>query len=133
MFVITQDGRGVIWLGTREGLNEFDGYRFKVHRHEAADTASLPSDDVRSAVFDPFRNCLWVGTMDGLGRYDFATGRWRRHGTQEGPASDLSFQAIWYILVDSLQRVWVATASGHHYLEPGSNQFSAVNLPETVA
>ena len=29
---ILQDRRGLLWFGTQEGLNRYDGYRFTVHR-----------------------------------------------------------------------------------------------------
>jgi ligand-binding sensor domain-containing protein len=29
---ILQDRKGLLWFGTQEGLNRYDGYRFTVHR-----------------------------------------------------------------------------------------------------
>ncbi|MGY0041152.1 two-component regulator propeller domain-containing protein [Pedobacter sp. NJ-S-72] len=31
---VAQDQEGFIWLGTRHGLNRYDGYRFKVYLNE---------------------------------------------------------------------------------------------------
>ncbi|HEX5755878.1 MAG TPA: two-component regulator propeller domain-containing protein, partial [Arenimonas sp.] len=30
---VTQDARGLIWIGTQAGLLRFDGYRFLPYRH----------------------------------------------------------------------------------------------------
>ena len=36
-----QDSRGFMWLGTRNGLNRYDGYEFVVYRHDPDDPGSL--------------------------------------------------------------------------------------------
>ena len=35
-----QDRKGYIWIGTRDGLNRFDGYTFKVFRNDPDETES---------------------------------------------------------------------------------------------
>src|SRR5215469_18501454 len=32
---IIQDNQGFIWFGTQNGLNRFDGYKFKIFKHDA--------------------------------------------------------------------------------------------------
>ncbi len=59
VFSIEQDATGFIWLGTRNGLNRFDGYQF---RHFMSDQG-LPS----SFIWDVLRDGddLWLGTQGG--------------------------------------------------------------------
>ena len=54
------------WLG---GLNRFDGYTFKVYKHDAKDERSLSSDTVRKLYIDR-DGVLWVGTNAGVNRYE---------------------------------------------------------------
>ena len=37
----TQDSYGYIWIGTRDGLNKFDGYTFEIFRRQKNDTTPL--------------------------------------------------------------------------------------------
>lgn len=64
-----QDKDGFIWIGTRDGLNRFDGYSFKVFRHDPEVSSTLGSNWITSLNCDQEGN-LWVGTLAGLFRYD---------------------------------------------------------------
>ena len=60
-----QDNNGYIWLGTRDGLNCFDGYNFKVYRHDPEMQGTLGSNWITGLNCDKDGN-LWVGTFSGL-------------------------------------------------------------------
>lgn len=68
---ICQDKYGYIWIGTRSGLNKFDGHRFTPYRHDNSHNA-LPSNYVTQLHCDSHQQ-HWVGTREGLVRYDYAT------------------------------------------------------------
>jgi ligand-binding sensor domain-containing protein len=38
---IVQDAQGFMWFGTWNGLSRYDGYKFKLFKHEAGDPNSL--------------------------------------------------------------------------------------------
>ena len=66
---ITQDSHGFLWVATRDGLNRYDGYNFKVYRHDPKDSSSLANSFIY-AVFEDSQGQLWVGSRGGLHRYD---------------------------------------------------------------
>ena len=41
---ILQDHRGLLWFGTQDGLNLYDGYDITVFNHDPNDPASLSND-----------------------------------------------------------------------------------------
>ncbi len=65
---ILQDSKGLMWFGTRDGLNRFDGYTFKVYRHQEEDSTSIGSDNIYALLEDNQKQ-LWVGTDKGLYTY----------------------------------------------------------------
>ena len=49
---ICEDSMGFIWIGTENGLNRFDGYRFYHFFHDDSDSLSLCSNYVKSLFLD---------------------------------------------------------------------------------
>lgn len=68
-----QDSYGFIWLGTSDGLNQYDGRGNKVYRNVLNDKYSLENNFVE-ALIEVDQN-IWVGTNSGLYIYDRATDR----------------------------------------------------------
>src|SRR5215216_4662824 len=67
---ILKDRFGLVWFGTEDGLDKFDGTNFKIYRHKNNDTSSLKSNEILSLFEDKDGN-LWIGTSGGsLSLYD---------------------------------------------------------------
>lgn len=75
---IYQDSDGLLWIGTQDGLNSFDGHNFKTLRSNHADTNTL-SDQFILSMAEDSRGYLWVGTGNGLNRINRRTGKVRRY------------------------------------------------------
>lgn len=65
-----QDDKGFLWLGTTNGLQRFDGVRFKTFNHSDKNPYSIPSNPVWQLLVDKNKN-LWVLLSDGrVGIFD---------------------------------------------------------------
>lgn len=64
-----QDKNGYMWIGTRDGLNRFDGYTFRVFRHDPDEAETLGSNWITCLSCDRQGN-VWVGTLAGLYQYN---------------------------------------------------------------
>lgn len=71
---IVQDNQGFIWIGTRGGLNRYDGYDFKIFNQVPGDTNSLVNPSIQSLFVDSKGN-IWIGTKSGgVSKYNPVTG-----------------------------------------------------------
>jgi signal transduction histidine kinase/ligand-binding sensor domain-containing protein/DNA-binding response OmpR family regulator len=66
---IFKDSEGFMWFGTASGLNRYDGYTFKVFKHDANDKKSL-LDDFVTNIFEGPGKKLWISTRNGYCFYD---------------------------------------------------------------
>lgn len=65
--VIDVDADGFVWVGTADGLARYDGYGFRVWRHDPSDPNSLPGNIVQAVHIDS-KDRLWVATeFSGIG------------------------------------------------------------------
>lgn len=68
---VFQDGDGVVWIATEDGLSMYDGEDFVAFHNSEEDTLSLRNDYVRFS-FEDHRGRLFFGTLAGLHFYDRA-------------------------------------------------------------
>ena len=118
---ITQDSKGFLWFATSDGLNRYDGYTFKVFRHDSQDPRSISSSFILTLYMDS-KDRLWIGTNGGgLNRYDAQTEQFDRFTVKN---SNLSNNAVSSITEDNDGNLWVGTHGGglHRFNEP-SQQF----------
>lgn len=82
VMALLQDSKGFIWMGTEAGVNLFDGYTYKIFKHDAKDSSSLSGDYVKTIIEDKNHNILFV-TNNGVDIYNPATGKFSRLTTSE--------------------------------------------------
>jgi len=61
---IYQDNKGYLWVGTSNGLNRFDGFKFNAYKHQAFKSNTLSANWVSSILQDKYYR-FWVGTQGG--------------------------------------------------------------------
>jgi ligand-binding sensor domain-containing protein/signal transduction histidine kinase len=66
---ILQDSKGLMWIGTRGGLNCFDGYTFKTIKYKKNKLGDIGNNVITSLKEDK-KGMLWIGTGKGIFRYD---------------------------------------------------------------
>jgi signal transduction histidine kinase/DNA-binding response OmpR family regulator/ligand-binding sensor domain-containing protein len=94
VYDILQDKEGFIWTGTKDGLNRYDGYNFKVFTNDPSNTGSLSSNSINK-LFEDSKGRIWVGTEnEGLNIYDKKSGDFLRIKHTTANANGLSGNVI---------------------------------------
>ncbi|MEO1804426.1 MAG: two-component regulator propeller domain-containing protein [Bacteroidota bacterium] len=114
VFAVIQDDDGFMWFGTRNGLNRFDGHRFRVFGQEesAEITQNLSGADIRTLYYDSHIQKLWVCSLNGMLQYRPSTDDFRSfpflHASKTSPQN---------VSVNCLHRdpsgtLWAGTRNG---------------------
>lgn len=110
VYTIIQDKNGLIWMGTRYGLNRYDGYDCKVILPIEGDSFSLNSPTVLTLTEDRFGK-IWAGHREGgISVWNPSLGKFESF--PKGKASeDINWNetTIRQIYEDSRGWIWVAT------------------------
>jgi len=121
---IAQDHQGFMWFGTwLGGLNRYDGYTFKVYKHDDQDGHSLATDTVQKLYVDR-AGVLWVGTMGGgLDRYDRETDSFTHFRHNPNDLNSLPDNNVNTFGEDENGVLWVGTHAGLSRFDRASGKF----------
>ncbi|WP_298338958.1 two-component regulator propeller domain-containing protein [uncultured Algibacter sp.] len=122
VIAIHQDKLGQIWIGTRDGLNKYDGTKFTIYRNKEDDSKSISNNDILSIEEDE-EGFLWIGTYNGLNKYNPKTDKFTRYfHTQKN--TSLVNNTIWTVKTFSNGEVWAGTSGGLAIFNKTTNKFN---------
>ena len=124
---VLQDDVGFLWIGTQDGLNRYDGYSFRIYKHDPLNPDSLTSSWIEALVQDAAGN-LWIGTGGG------GLARWNRHSDgfewfrhRPSDPTSVSGDRISALYFDRQGDLWIGTASS------GLNRLAAPRVEDGIA
>ena len=120
---ILQDTKGFLWFGTYNGLNRYDGYKFKIFLPEPSNPNSISNHFIGSLCEDN-KGYVWVATLDGLNRYNPQTEEFRVYKNIPNDPASLSNNNIIYIFKDSEGTIWAGTPNGLNKYNADKDNFT---------
>ena len=114
---------GAIWVCTLDGgLNKYEPEtnRFTQFLHEPSDINSIKQNSVWCGVEDS-KGLLWLGMRtEGLSLYNPKTNKFYNHKNIKGKENTLASNFVFYLFIDSRQRLLVGTSLGLNYVDMNS-------------
>lgn len=107
---IHKDSRGFIWVGTWNGLNRFDGYKFITY-HPQKGKNSVSDGFINSIAEDKDGN-LWIATRYGINKYIYETEKFI-HFVKDSANPETSISDNWVsdLMFDNENNLWIGTFS----------------------
>lgn len=101
---IIKDTDGFLWLGTQNGLNRYDGYRFKIFKNVPNDQSTI----VNNCIYDMAvsKNKLWLATLSGISILNTKT---LQVITPESLSQAVGDKQVFNVFFDGNKTVWLST------------------------
>lgn len=116
---IGQDKYGFIWIGTKNGLNIYDGINFKQYYSNINDLSSLSGNHIEDMVFDD--DSVWIATRTGLCKMDIKTKKCKRYSLKGNSTLRTLF------LEKDGKTLWIGSASGLIRMDTKTGMFRVFN------
>ncbi|WP_157637869.1 two-component regulator propeller domain-containing protein [Flexithrix dorotheae] len=120
---ILKDKKGLMWFGTFDGLNQYDGYNIKVFKHDPEISGSISSDFIK-AIFEDRSGNLWIGTAGGgLSLYDRAKDSFINYLPDEKKEEHIHVYTVQAFFEDEKGNLWLGSDKGLEYFNPKTQVF----------
>ncbi len=105
--VLFQDSEGYLWIGSKDGLNRYNGYEFDIFKNYYGDSNTISNNWITTIDEDVYGN-IWIGTISGLNvltKKDQVFNRYSEISSQ----NSISANEIQAIKCDNAGNTWVKT------------------------
>ncbi|ULC60361.1 ATP-binding protein [Flaviramulus sp. BrNp1-15] len=117
---IVKEKDGFIWIGTKNGLNRYDGLQVKVYNKK---NSNLGSNDI-SDLFIDSKNRLWITTLGGgVNYYNPLNDTFRVFKNNPNDSKSLLSNHVNTVIEDSKGGIWFGTEKGLCKFNTDTNQF----------
>jgi len=120
-----QDSLGFVWIGTWDGLNKYDGYKFTVFKPDNRNPNSISGSQIFDLKLDKFGR-LWIATEDGLDRYDYERECFVRYRHSDSDTNSLVSNMVFTLCPSKDGTIWVGTDRGLENFDPKTQIFKHV-------
>lgn len=123
-----KDKTGFLWIGTKNGLNRYDGKTFKVFKPS---TGNSISNEVINDIVQDAQGRIWVATMSGLNIYDPVSNHWETLMPADTDSkTDLPNYLIWDLQVDDKNRIWIVSDVWElSFIDPATRKITYYDWP----
>ena len=87
---ILQDKDQLLWIGTWDGLNRYDGAQFNVYNHNIDQAENSIGSNVIQAINEDNAGNIWVNTIGGISRYHKSSGKFYRYFYRSSTSKKIS-------------------------------------------
>lgn len=116
------DHSGFLWIGTQNGLNEYDGRNITTFRHSRFDSYTVVDNNIVSITGDD-SGYLWIGTTNGISKFNPYNHQCVNYLHDAANPFSLNDNYKCFVYIDKEKTLWVGNESGLSYLDKKTNQF----------
>jgi ligand-binding sensor domain-containing protein/serine phosphatase RsbU (regulator of sigma subunit) len=115
---VLKDTEGFIWIGTKQGLDRYDGYNCRHFVNDPSNSLSLPENHVK-CLFDDGKGKIYVGFYGrGFSIYDKKTEQFEDHTFEEQLENVVRHDTVFAFCAGKDGSIWMGTNKGIDKYDP---------------
>lgn len=114
-----QDNMGLMWFGTYDGVNCWDGKSMEVYRSDFSANKTL-SNNVIHSISQADSSCLWISTHLGVNRFSQKT---------KQVVGNYDFPGDYYVHSNNQGNTWILAGDGIYYYNTNHQRFISTQTP----
>ena len=119
---IYQDSKGLMWIGTQDGLNRYNGHDIKIYRHNDKNDCTISNSTINKVMEDDAGN-LWIATKYGLNKFNPGKNCFKSYFAIDSIRTSLKGNNIYDVFQDSDSTIWVLTSKYLEQYNPENDNF----------
>lgn len=129
VLTITQTKNGLLWFGTQDGLNSYDGFEFNVYAQDLTDSTSISNSYVHT-ILEQNDSLLWIGTENGLNLFNTSSQTFKNVFNQE-PFKKGKIN-VWSLTFGADSSLWVGADEALFKINKADNSIEEIDLQLTT-
>ncbi len=126
---IFQDSDNLLWLGTWDGLNMYDGSSFHVFNYSKGNKSNSIGSNIIYQIEEDKKRNIWIATIEGISRYDKNSGKFS-HYFYDLQKNNNMLSRGYLLAVDGMGNVY-CTSRAENYIslfDEASNTFKPCEI-----
>lgn len=120
--VVFQDSNELMWFGTWDGLNRYNGKEFRVYKPSAGDDQSISNNIIRD-IIEEKKDYLWIATDWGINRMNVRENKFERFFV-DSLNREITNEHSYLIAGNSKGRIIASVyQQGVYFFDPSSQRF----------
>ncbi|MDK2562585.1 two-component regulator propeller domain-containing protein [Romboutsia sedimentorum] len=116
-----QDSENIVWIGTTDGLNKYNGYGMEIYKHEEENTNTIVSNYITDIEKDSYGN-IWLSTDGGVSKIN-AKDYTIKNYTNVVDTSHMNKSSTTDILITKDKKIVVSTTQGINVYNEKKDKF----------
>lgn len=122
----------LLWIGTWDGLNMYDGTDFRIFNYNTEGRAGGIGSNVIQDIQEDTHSNIWISTIGGITRFEKSTGKFYQYFYNQATKRSIAEKEYELVIVDGELIFCYSKTYGLTRFDLKSNSFKAVKSPNGI-
>jgi signal transduction histidine kinase/DNA-binding response OmpR family regulator/ligand-binding sensor domain-containing protein len=130
--IVFQDKDQLLWVGTWDGLNMYDGTDFRVFNYNSENRGGSIGNNIIQDIKEDKKANIWISTIGGITRFEKPNGKFYHYFYNQATKRSIAEKEYELAIADDGTVFCYSKTYGLSRFDPKRNQFTPVSFPAGI-